>query len=504
MMSFLLPRGVVVHLPPPFILLMALMTRSYHLGRLGFWYDEGASAYLAEAVRANVWIFDLHPPLYIALLAVWGFVSNGDLWLRSLSVVFGVATVGVVSAIGQALFTRATGLWAAALLSVTYFHVKYSQEARMYALMGLLFATAFWGLVIAVQHQRRAGWTIYIVAASLLMYSHAIAVVYVIALALVFPLLAPRLDGWRTWRPWAIANAAIGVLFVPWIAFIAQRVPEVRSRLWIPPGDVEPPFFSTLQLLTVSTIPPLSSMLRSRLGAVVPAALGRWVWFVPILAVTLWLVTRMARLDARATRILLLTYAVPIALLSAASVAVGPVLIPRVLLPAVVPVVVLLGSGVEYLSSRRVLNHVVMGGLVGLLLLATLSFHKWGVKEEWREASHFLGQHVGRGELLLLDIDGRWVPPYLLERYDTRRRLTGNPMLMISPLLSECPGDVGVCLDRAVEPYRLSGVVWIVHSHTEFMPRRGDVERWLHRRFEPLGTSEFEGIQVEHARIKSE
>jgi hypothetical protein len=370
--------------------------------------------------------------------------------------------------------------------------------------MGLLFATAFWGLVIAVRHQRRAGWTIYIVAASLLLYSHAIAGVYVIALAVLYPLLAPQLDGWRTWRPWVIANAAIGVLFVPWIAFIAQRVPEVRSRLWIPPGDVEPPFFSTLQVLTVSTIPPLSSMLRSWLGAVGPAALGRWVWFVPILAVTLWLLTRMARLDARAMRILLVAYAVPIALLSAASVIVAPVLIPRVLLPAVVPVVVLLGSGVEYLSSRRMLNHVVMAGLVGLLLLATLAFHKWSVKEEWREASHFLGRHVGREELVLLDVDGLEMPPYLLRRYDTGRRLTGNPMLMIGLLLADCPGDVGVCLDRAAERYRASRVVWIVHSHTEVMPRRNDVERWLRRRFEPLGTSEFEGIQVEQARIKSE
>jgi len=495
---------LVGHLPLSVILLMALVTRSYRLGRLGFWYDEGASAYMAEAIRAHGWTFDLHPPLYVALLAVWSTVADSDLWLRSLSVVFGVATVAVIYALGRTLFTRASGLWAAALLSVTYFHVKYSQEARMYALMGLLFATAFWGLVIAVRDQRRAGWIMYGVAASLLMYSHGIGVVYVTALALLFPLLAPQLDGWRPWRPWVIANAAIGVLFLPWIAVVAQRVPDVRSRLWIPPGDAEPPFFSTLQLLTVSTIPPLSSMLRSRLGPMAPVSLGRWVWFVPILAVTLWLVTRMARRDARATQILLLAYAVPIALLSAASAVVAPVLIPRVLLPAVVPVVVLLGSGVEYLSSRRVWNHVIMAGLAGLLLVATLCFHKWGAKEEWREASQYLGQHVGQEDLLLFDVDGRWVPPYLLARYDTEQRLVGNPMLMIGPLLAECPGDVGVCLDRAAEAYRSVKVVWIVHSHTESMARRGEVERWLHWRFEPVATRVFEGIQVEQAWIKRE
>jgi len=495
-------KKLVPHLPLLAILLMAVLTRSYHLGHLGFWYDEGASAYMAEAVRAQVWTNDVHPPLYIAVLAAWGSIADDDVWLRWLSVVLGVATVAVVYALGGALLTRSAGLWAAALLSVTYFHVKYSQEARMYALMGLLFATALWGLVVAVRQQRRSGWIVYGAAGALLMYSHAIGALYVTTLALLFPLLVPRLADWRSWRPWVIANGVIGILFVPWLVFMIRRASDVRS--WIPPGDAEPPFISTLQLLTVSAIPPLSGVLQSRLGVVAPAGLGRWVWFVPMLTVTAWLVARMARRDPRMLRLLLLAYALPIALLSAVSAIVAPVLIPRVLLPVVVPVVVLVGSGVEYLSRRRVLNHAVLGALTALLLLATLCFHRWAIKEEWREASWYLGQQVGREHLVLLDVDGRWVPPYLLRRYDTERRLANNTMLMIGRVVAECPGDVGTCLDRAFEPYRSSAIVWTVHSHTEFMPRHAEVERWLAKRLEPLDTREFEGIQVNKARIKGE
>jgi len=356
--------------------------------------------------------------------------------------------------------------------------------------------------VVAVRQQRRSGWIVYGAAGALLMYSHAIGALYVTTLALLFPLLAPRLADWRSWRPWVIANGVIGILFVPWLVFMIRRASDVRS--WIPPGDAEPPFISTLQLLTVSAIPPLSGVLQSRLGAVAPAGLGRWVWFVPMLTVTAWLVARMARRDPRMLRLLLLAYALPIALLSAVSAIVAPVLIPRVLLPVVVPVVVLLGSGVEYLSRRRVLNHAVLGALTALLLLATLCFHRWAIKEEWREASRYLGQQVGREHLVLLDVDGRWVPPYLLRRYDTERRLANNTMLMIGRVVAECPGDVGTCLDRAFEPYRSSAIVWTVHSHTEFMPRHAEVERWLAKRLEPLDTREFEGIQVNKARIKGE
>ncbi len=182
-------------LPIALVVLLALLLRAYHLGHLGFWYDEGASAYLAEAGRLAVWTRDVHPPLYVALLSVWRLVADGDVWLRSLSVLFGVATVPVVYAIGRALFSPPAGLWAAGLLAVTYFHVKYSQETRMYALVGLLFAGALVGARGRGAPGAAGRLAVYVICATLLLYSHGIAVVYVAALASLFPLLAPRLDG---------------------------------------------------------------------------------------------------------------------------------------------------------------------------------------------------------------------------------------------------------------------------------------------------------------------
>jgi hypothetical protein len=491
-------------LPLTLVVLLALLLRAYRLGHLGFWYDEGASAYLAEAGRLAVWRGDVHPPLYVALLSVWRRAADGDVWLRSLSVVAGVATIPVVYAIGRALFSRAAGAWAAGLLAVTYFHVKYSQETRMYALMGLLFAGALWGLVVAVRQARPGGWVVYVACATLLLYSHGIAMVYVAVLAALFPLLARRLAGGREWRPWIMAHLAVGVLFLPWVLEALRDVHRVSRGFWIPPPTgAEPPLFSTLQLVTVAPIPALSAVLRSRFGLAAPAALGRWVWFVPVLATLLWIVVRLARHDAAATRALVAAYVLPIGLLTAVSEIVAPVLIPRVLLPTVVPLALLLGAGADCLSRSRGRSRLVLGGLAGVLLLATACYYRWGVKEEWREASRYLGRHAGAADLLVIDVDESPVAAYLLRRYDGTGRLRNLPTLSVGQVLETCGGEAADCLDRALDPYRARDVVWVIHAHTEFVPRHDRVDAWLAAQLEPLGTEPFEGIRLERARVRA-
>lgn len=53
------------------------------------------------------------------------------------------------------------------LAAVNPFHVAYSQEARMYALLGLAAVTAAYGLLRALQEGRRRWWVLYAVAARL-------------------------------------------------------------------------------------------------------------------------------------------------------------------------------------------------------------------------------------------------------------------------------------------------------------------------------------------------
>ncbi len=83
------------------------------------------------------------PPLYYALAWLWTqVVGTGELGLRSLSALAGVATVPVAYLLGIELRDRRAGIAAAALVAVNPMLLWYSQEARGYALLVLLTALA--------------------------------------------------------------------------------------------------------------------------------------------------------------------------------------------------------------------------------------------------------------------------------------------------------------------------------------------------------------------------
>jgi len=76
------------------------------------------------------------PPLYYALAWIWTQITGTGPWgLRSLSALAGVATIPVAYLIGRELRGRRTGLLAAALVAVNPMLIWYSQEARAYALL---------------------------------------------------------------------------------------------------------------------------------------------------------------------------------------------------------------------------------------------------------------------------------------------------------------------------------------------------------------------------------
>lgn len=107
------------------------------------WYDEAVTARLLrldlggmlEAIPDS----ESTPPLYYALAWLWTHVfGTGEVGLRSLSALLGTATIVVVWALGRRLGGDGAALAASALAAVNPMLVWFSQEARAYALLGLL------------------------------------------------------------------------------------------------------------------------------------------------------------------------------------------------------------------------------------------------------------------------------------------------------------------------------------------------------------------------------
>src|SRR5271167_1006990 len=115
-----------------FMVASATALRFHDLAAKTFWFDEGVSVGIARLDAYNflriLWRREANMSLYYLLLRLWLHLGNGEAFIRSLSVIFALATIPVLYYLGARLFDSRTGLFAAALLTVNAYHIRYSQE----------------------------------------------------------------------------------------------------------------------------------------------------------------------------------------------------------------------------------------------------------------------------------------------------------------------------------------------------------------------------------------
>lgn len=224
------------------ILLLASVLRFYHLDAQSLWNDEGSSVALAQrdlVTIARDAANDIHPPLYYWLLSGWvRLLGTSEAAVRSLSVLTGVSLVALGFALGRLLAGRWAGLASALLVAINPFQVYYSQEARMYALLAVLSALAFYAaLRWAAANLGRTSrpWAVlYVVAAAAGLYTHyayplvLLAVNLVILVFIAGQWLGHRPVGgahpartgrsWLSWLwRWVALQVATALLFLPWL-----------------------------------------------------------------------------------------------------------------------------------------------------------------------------------------------------------------------------------------------------------------------------------------------
>lgn len=126
---------------------LGVALRLYGVGAKTVWLDEAFSIWLANQPLTALWSWlvqiDQHPPLYYTLLHLWQrFFGDLQGTVRLLSVLFSGLTLPLIYDTTRRLTDRATALCATLLLAISPFHVRYAQEARMYALLTLTVALA--------------------------------------------------------------------------------------------------------------------------------------------------------------------------------------------------------------------------------------------------------------------------------------------------------------------------------------------------------------------------
>jgi uncharacterized membrane protein len=235
------------------VLALAAILRLINLGGRPVWYDEAFAVLYAEKPLATM-VYgtvtqvqgaaaDVHPLFFYSVLHVWmQLVGESPAAVRALSVLLGTATVGMIYLLGSQLFDRHTGLAAAAITAVAPFAVYYSQEARMYALLGFAAVTAICFFARAWARGRRTDWVAFTVLGAITLYAHNLGFAFLAGLDawVLWAWLRPGAVHWRNLRPLILSHLLMVGLFVPWLLIVPSQFGKIQQAYWVEqPGIVQ-------------------------------------------------------------------------------------------------------------------------------------------------------------------------------------------------------------------------------------------------------------------------
>jgi len=230
--------------------LLAFALRVYRLHSQSLWYDEGFSVHLAGQGLTAITTGELNPPLYHYLLHFWlPLAGRSEFAVRFLSVVFGALLVPLVARLGCHLFDAPTGFLAALFTAVAPFHLHYSQEARMYALVTFLVVLSSYLLLRALQNPgSRWLWLGYGLASLAALYTHYYAFL-VLAAQFVYCVLRAAYCVLRD-RKHAVRNTQytthsashvsrftlcfllLSLAYLPWLPYLLDHYRQQTASYW--------------------------------------------------------------------------------------------------------------------------------------------------------------------------------------------------------------------------------------------------------------------------------
>jgi uncharacterized membrane protein len=192
-------------------LLVAITIRLLGLGDAALWFDEMFTSIwvrLPWTEMLRTLLADNHLPLYFLVEKAWTSLAGVSPWtLRFPSVVFSFATVALIPAIAWTLRGRTAARWAGWFAAISPYLLQHAQDARMYAMLGML--AAINTLLVArfiSGASKKLDWGFLLINAALLA-THYYSVFFIGAEVLALLLIASK--RWRSWGPSMAASCLL-------------------------------------------------------------------------------------------------------------------------------------------------------------------------------------------------------------------------------------------------------------------------------------------------------
>ena len=228
------------------IIVLALLLRLYGLTNASIWSDEGFSLTLITYPLRSIWALsgrDVHPPLYYVMLHGWMELIAGKslAWARGLSVLFGTLSVALGMWLALLISTRRAAVIAGLLYALLPIAVYYSQDVRMYAMLGTWLVGATIALVYWVNRPQKWGYLVtYAVLMVFGLYTHYFSIFCLCSHWLYLLLIRLPRYGGHTYvgrKEWWLANGVMVACFIPWLPSLLSQLSTADSN-WVAPISI--------------------------------------------------------------------------------------------------------------------------------------------------------------------------------------------------------------------------------------------------------------------------
>ncbi|WP_338376118.1 glycosyltransferase family 39 protein [uncultured Flavobacterium sp.] len=238
------------------ILIFAAILRIYHIDFQSIWIDEIHTMIESDPKLSYSEFYEIMafreqmPHLYFHITRIVAYVfGHSSFAMRMISAIIGVASVYAIYLLGRTMLSKKTGIIAALLLCVNYFHIWYSQEARPYVLLSLFTILSFYRLILFIRDNNLKNATYFGIFAALMINTHFFGLFVLVAQVLILVLVLlekPKSEKIPFIKKTIITGFLILLLWLPSIK-IFFIVTKIKS-FWIqPPGlDVYTQLFKDL------------------------------------------------------------------------------------------------------------------------------------------------------------------------------------------------------------------------------------------------------------------
>ncbi|MBL0176025.1 MAG: glycosyltransferase family 39 protein [Ignavibacteria bacterium] len=481
----------------------AAAVRAYGLGARDLWLDEAYSLRFARVPMAaffeTIAHADQHPPLYYLLLhgtiAVFG---QSEAALRFPSLLLSVLTLPAVYLIARRAAGPRGALLAALLFAVSAVHVRYAQEARMYALQSFGIAWSLVGLLSALLAEtpdrsarhliwwdramagRWAGWMLYSFGALVALYSQNTTLLYIActAGAVLFLAVAGRVPRAATIAGLGLSLFLVATGWLPWAPSFAAQAGQVTTQFWIPRPDV------------AAVVRTVEALLMPFPGLTNPAIRGALLLvLVALLLAGLRGRGRELRLTVPLGAVVLLA---PLALLLMSLRT--PLFIPRALLWTTLPFFACAARGALSIPGSALRVSAVLL-LVAASLASTAAYHTTWEKEQWRGAAAYVASRAADGDTVFVHSASVGLPfRYYFGQRAQRVHVEEIPAFSLTGAWEPRfgPEEESLLARRTAG----GGEVWLVYSHFEYSDPARRMTALLDSLYPRHELRRFTGIEV--------